>query len=291
MGKEKVTTKSPENVTDRIFLGVGTFPRVSKIYQLEWRSGLPMQGMVNLQFPAAAYQTSRQFTPLPWQGLKREKQFRLQSNNKPVLAGEEMLPKQGEVLGNQGIDYGKQQFRPSRPGEMLAQATFYMGRFKNAGAVYLYAVVDTYSFFAFGFLYTGKVPEGAVAILHNEVFPFYRARNIPVEAVQTDNGREFSGQKMHLFELYLTLSNIKHYKRLQSSGILEDFKQTVQNELFQRIFCNKKIDTIETLQQGLDHWLHYYNYERGCLDQKNKREIPIDRVKFYLADRKEKQNS
>ena len=39
---------------------------------------------------------------------------------------------------------------------------------------YLHAVVDTYGSYAFGFLHLSKQPEAAVAVLHNEVLPFYR---------------------------------------------------------------------------------------------------------------------
>jgi helix-turn-helix protein len=56
----------------------------------------------------------------------------------------------------------------SRPGELLAQDTFYVGNFKGIGKVYLHRIVDTYGSYAFGFLHTSKVPAAAVAVLHNE---------------------------------------------------------------------------------------------------------------------------
>ena len=48
-----------------------------------------------------------------------------------------------------------------------------VGSLKGIGRVYLHAVVDTHGSYAFGFLHVSKQPEAAVAVLHNDVLPFY----------------------------------------------------------------------------------------------------------------------
>jgi hypothetical protein len=58
------------------------------------------------------------------------------------------------------------------------------------GKVYLHAVVDTLGSYAFGFLHVSLRSEAAVAMLHNDVLPFYRGLDLPIGAVLTDNGRE-----------------------------------------------------------------------------------------------------
>ncbi len=78
------------------------------------------------------------------------------------------------------------------------------------GKVYLHAVVDTCGSYAFGFLRVSKQPEAAVAVLHNDVLPFYANLGRPVKAVLTDNGREFCGTEKHPYELYLDLNGIQH---------------------------------------------------------------------------------
>ncbi len=117
----------------------------------------------------------------------------------------------------------------SRPGELLAQDTFYVGRLKGVGKVYLHVIVDTYGSYAFGFLHTTKQPEAAVAVLHNDALPFYAERAIPVQAVLTDNGREFCGTDTHPFELYLQLNDIEHrltrVRRPQTNGFVERFNR------------------------------------------------------------------
>ena len=85
----------------------------------------------------------------------------------------------------------------SRPGEVLAQDTFYVGHLKGVGKVYMQAVVDTFGSYAFGFIHTGKLPECAAAVLHNDVLPFYQEKNLPITAVITDNGREYCGTETH----------------------------------------------------------------------------------------------
>ena len=83
----------------------------------------------------------------------------------------------------------------SRPGELLAQDTFYVGHLKGVGKLYLHTVVDTYGSVAFGYLYSGKLPQAAAAELHHDVLPFYARRRLAVSAVLTDNGREFCGAR------------------------------------------------------------------------------------------------
>ena len=98
----------------------------------------------------------------------------------------------------------------SRPGELLCKDTFYVGHLKGVGRVYMHVVVDSLSSYALGFLHTSKRPEAAVAVLHNDVLPFYCQKGLPIAAVLTDNGREFCGTDAHPYELYLDLNEIEH---------------------------------------------------------------------------------
>ena len=68
--------------------------------------------------------------------------------------------------------------RAAHRANCCAADTFFVGSLKGVGKVYLHAVVDTYGCYAFGFLHVSKQPEAAVAVLHNDVLPFYaRARS------------------------------------------------------------------------------------------------------------------
>lgn len=183
--------------------------------------------------------------------------------------------------------YRERHVESSRPGELLAQDTFFVGHFKGVGKVYLHTVVDTYGSYAFGFLHTSKVPEAAVAVLHNDALPFYAERGLAVEKVLTDNGREFCGTEAHPFELYLALTDIEHrrtkVRHPQTNGFVERFHRTVKEEFFEVALRETFYDSVDALQADLDRWLVHYNTERPHLGYRNLGKRPIDTVNAYLS--------
>jgi len=174
----------------------------------------------------------------------------------------------------------------SRPGELLAQDTFYVGHFTGIGKLYLQAVVDTYSSHAFGFLHTGKLPVCAVSVLHNDALPFYRRRNLKVAAVITDNGREYCGTQAHPYELYLALNDIEHRRtrvgRPQTNGFVERFNRTALDEFFRTALRETLYTKVDRLQADFDVWLHHYNNERPHRGYRNMGKRPIDTITEYL---------
>ena len=165
-----------------------------------------------------------------------------------------------------------------------------VGTLKGIGRVYLHAVVDTYGSYGFGFLHVTKQPEAAVAVLHNDVLPFYRNLDLPVAAVLTDNGREFCGTERHPYELYLALNEIEHRTTRVGSpstnGFVERFNGTVLEEFF-RPPCTQALRKRRGLQADLDAWLHHYNHERphlGYRNQGRRRGTPSS----YSSDKKVK---
>ncbi|MDM7993098.1 MAG: IS481 family transposase [Candidatus Fermentibacter sp.] len=174
----------------------------------------------------------------------------------------------------------------SRPGELLCQDTFYVGRLKGVGRVYMQAVVDTYGSYAFGFIHTGKLPECAVALLHNDVLPFYEDRDLDVGAILTDNGREFCGTDAHPYEVYLALNDIEHRRTKvrspKTNGFVERFNRTVLDEFFRKVFRESFYESTEALQADLDGWLVHYNTERPHRGYRNMGKRPMDTVTLYL---------
>jgi len=108
-----------------------------------------------------------------------------------------------------------------------------------------------------------------VAVVHNDVLPFYKGLGIPVKAILTDNGREYCGTDAHPYELYLALNDIEHrrtqVRRPQTNGFVERFNRTVLDEFFRVAFRQKLYESVESLQIDLDRWLQEYNYERPHL--------------------------
>jgi transposase InsO family protein len=198
----------------------------------------------------------------------------------------ELTPEQVAMIEKVNPCFRERHVESSRPGELLAQDTFYVGHLKGVGKVYLQVVVDTYGSYAFGFLHTGKLPECAVAVLHNDVLPFYRRKGIAVSAVLTDNGREFCGTDTHPYELYLALNDIEHrrtkVRRPQTNGFVERFNRTVLDEFFRVVFQQKFYERLEDLQADLDDWLRHYNTERPHRGYRNMGKRPMDTIQDYL---------
>jgi transposase InsO family protein len=160
------------------------------------------------------------------------------------------------------------------------------GRFKGLGRVYLHAVVDTYGSYAFGFLHVSKQPEAAVAVLHNEVLPFYAALDLPLGAILTDNGREFCGTERHPYELYLALNDIEHRRTRvgspKTNGFVERFHGTVLEEFFMPKMRESLYESVEALQADLDAWLVHYNRERPHLGYRNQGRRPWETIERFV---------
>jgi len=193
----------------------------------------------------------------------------------PVAFGGSLLEKLNRCFRERHVE-------SSAPGDLLSADTFFVGSLKGVGRVYLHAVVDTFGSYAFGFLHVSKQPEAAVAVLHNDVLPFYRNLGLTVGAILTDNGREFCGTERHTYELYLDLNGIGHrrtkVKSPKTNGFVERFNGTVLDEFFRVKMRETFYQTVEALQTDLDAWLIHYNTERPHLGYRNMGRRPIETV-------------
>jgi len=173
------------------------------------------------------------------------------------------------------------------PGELLAQDPFQVGSSKRVGKGYLHTGVDTGGSCAFGFLYTGKLPECAVALRLNLVLPFSQERGLKVGAVLTDNRRECCGTDTHPDELSLALNGLKHkrtkVRHPQTSGLVERFQRPAKEEFFTSALRETFYESVEALQSAFDRWLVHYNTERPHQGYRNLGKRPIDTINAYLA--------
>lgn len=207
---------------------------------------------------------------------------RLAAEGPQKLSGEQVA-----FIEKQNPQFRERHVESSCPGELLNQDTFYVGYLKGVGKVYLHAVVDTYCSFAFGFLHINKCPEAAVAVLHNDVLPFYKNYNIKIQNILTDNGSEFKGTENHPYELYLELNDIKHrttqIRKPQTNGFIERFNRTVLDEFFRIKFREKFYETLDELQNDLDEWLEFYNYNRPHQGYRNMGKKPIENILKFVS--------
>ncbi len=152
-------------------------------------------------------------------------------------------------------------------GYLLSQDTFYIGYLKGVGRIYMQSVIDCSNSFAFAQLYTSKDALTAAHILQNRVLPFYTKRNISIQHILTDNGKEYRGPDDHPYELLLGLFSVEHrYTKINSpctNGFVERFHRTVLEEFFQIKFRTKFYTSLKELQLDLDEYLVYYNFNRA----------------------------
>jgi len=96
---------------------------------------------------------------------------------------------------------------------------------------------------------------------------FQQTHNIQFKELLSDNGSEFGGKNLkhpedHPFERMLIEMNIKHRYtrpyRPQTNGKIERFWKTIESDLLEDMV----FDSIEHLQDELEQYLYYYNYER-----------------------------
>jgi len=207
-------------------------------------------------------------------------------------AGFELTEDQVRLIEKSNPCFRERHVESEHPGELLCQDTFYVGRLKGIGRIYLQAVVDTFGSLAFGKLYTSKKPETAVDVLYDRVLPFYQIYGILIKALLTDNGTEYKGRPMiHLYEIFLDFNDIEHrytkVGRPRTNGFVERFNRTVLDEFFRTAFRKKFYESVEALQEDLDKWLHHYNHERPHRGYRNMGRRPFETFEIAKKQKEE----
>lgn len=95
----------------------------------------------------------------------------------------------------------------TKPGETLCTGSFYLGRLVGLGPVYVHAVVDSFSSYAFGHLATVTGIEETIALLEKQALPLFSARRCPVRAVASSKAGAFSTKTLGD---YLAAAEIVH---------------------------------------------------------------------------------
>ncbi len=107
-----------------------------------------------------------------------------------------------------------------------------------------------------------------------------------MDAVLTDNGREFCGTESHPYEIYLALNDIEHRRTKirspQTNGFVERFNRTVLDEFFRISFRQNYYESVEQLQNDLNIWFKHYNEERPHRGYRNLGKRPIDTINEYI---------
>jgi len=127
----------------------------------------------------------------------------------------------------------------------------------------------------------------SVALVHENMVPFYDGLSIPLSAILTDGGREYCGrQDQHFYEPYLGSQNIKHRVTRPASPytnrFVERFHRTLKDEFFAKAFREKIYSTLEELQKDLDGFLAFYNEGRIHSGYRCQGRTPMQTLKSLL---------
>lgn len=179
----------------------------------------------------------------------------------------ELTDEQIKMLERFDPEFKERHIKIKYPGHLVAIDTFMVGYLKGVGRVYMQTVLDCYSRYAWGRLYTSKIPVTAVHVMNNDVLPFFEKHETKIETVLSDNGREYCGRAdQHPFELFLQLEDIDHrttpVRRPQSNGFVERFHRTILDEHFRIKGRTKFYEAVDEMQLDLDGYLIHYNQER-----------------------------
>ena len=198
----------------------------------------------------------------------------LKSNNQPVT--ERNIKKLKKHF--QTIQHGQW------PGHIVALDTFLVGHLKGVGRIYQVTGIDLCSRYGWAQLYTSKGQVDTINFVEQILVPKFFNNNIDIESILTDNGSEFIG---HKFTQMLQDYDIRHIRIKPGKPILngycERFQRTILEEFYQPEFRKTFFKSLQTLQEALDEYLVYYNFERAHFGLDKLGEIPINIFKSKIS--------
>jgi transposase InsO family protein len=170
------------------------------------------------------------------------------------------------------------------PGHIVALDTFYVGNLKGVGRVYQMTGIDLCSRYGWAKLYTNKEQVSSADFLERCLLPKFFYNGVDVEQVLTDNGTEFTGRK---FQDVLQSYDIKHLRipagKPICNGYCERFQRTILEELYQKVFRTRIFKELNELNETLEKYLVFYNFERAHFGLDPNGAKPIDAFKSSVS--------
>lgn len=188
----------------------------------------------------------------------------------------ELTEQQWQFIHKMNPCYLETENRSEIPGEMLVQDCVIIHKTKES-KTYLHFVIDTQNNYAFGKLDHSVSALPAIQLLQQSVFPFYESFGLKTAQIITHNGRTFTGNKIHDYQLLMNKYKIKHVITADghSHGFAKHFKSIIAEEFVQPM--DKEIlENIDKLEKQLKTWLYYYNNRRANLGYPNYSRFPIE---------------
>jgi len=167
----------------------------------------------------------------------------------------------------------------SRPGELVAVDSFYIGNLKGVGKVYQLSAVDTFTRWAITWICVGPVNHQHSIRFLQRIRRQWGRLGWPITAVLSDNGPEYKATK---FADALAEAEIKRIRIPPRSpnhnAVVERFQGTMLQECWRPAFHRRHFTSIRQLQAEADAWLTTYNHRRRNHSDYMKGQRPIDQL-------------
>lgn len=219
-------------------------------------------------------------------GTKHERIIRLEQ--KAIFDKYTLKPEQISLIERTNPCFRERYQIVSHPGALLVQSINRMGKVAGIGQIYLQAVIDTYSSYAFGMLGCVKNFDSVMTILHNYVLPFYRQKRIVIKTLQTNNTPGYYGFETHPYERHLTINGIAHQlvedSELHLNGFVIGLIRTVSEEFFEPQVKSRRKVSLDDIHQAFDEWLFWYNHGRSHPGYPNMGKSPWDMMLPFVKN-------
>lgn len=149
------------------------------------------------------------------------------------------------------------------PGEEVFFDTMYVGNLKGVGKLWQYSAVDGASSFGVARVLAGaKSAELAARFLTDHVVPAYRDAGLEIRQATVDGGPEFKAA----FRLACRDHRINRHQLPPRSPNLNAFVERFQGSVlhlhYRNAFRYRFYETASDVDDDLQAWLRFYNYER-----------------------------
>lgn len=163
------------------------------------------------------------------------------------------------------------------PGHIVALDTFFVGHLKGVGRIYQLTGIDLCSRYGWAQLYLSKEHTSSMHFVEHHLIPKFFQNGVELETVLTDNGSEFIAKN---FNQLLIDYEIEHHRipkgKPMLNGYCERFQRTIFDEFYKVVFRTRFFDSLEELNQALQEYLVYYNFERLHFGLDQNGALPID---------------
>jgi len=151
----------------------------------------------------------------------------------------------------------------TRPGELVAVDSFYVGKLKGVGKVHQLTAIDTCTRWAIVKIIIGPVTAADTARFVNHVRKTMRRLGVPVRNILSDNGPEYVARAFQDHLADISVAHIRIPPRSPNhNAVCERFQGTMLQECWRPAFHRRHFGSIRQLQSEANAWLVRYNTRR-----------------------------